>query len=209
MAVGLVKPEITYWTVGRRLALMGLVLATPLSLLLIATIAFLASATHDAQKTSLHYSARSIAVAVDARLNRYSDLARALAAEPELLNDDLSEFEVEAKRTFADIHDAWPLVADPDGQQLMSLGARSGQPLPKRDPVAIEGQQRSIAAGTAVVSDVFMRRGQSDWLVAIELPVLKDGKPFRHLAVAMDSKGFSRLLNAQEMPRGWRAGIMD
>src|SRR5262249_6504104 len=188
------------WTIGRRLALMGVVLATPLSLLLIATITNLAATSRDAQTATMHYSARAIAAAVDARLSRHTALAQTLAAEPEVLDDDLSVFEAEARRVFADIHDARLLIADLDGQQLINLAAEPGQPLPKRDPMAIAVQQRSIEAGTAVVSDVVMGPVVRNWTAAIGLPILKEGIPFRQLAVNMDLKGLRQLLAAQGCP---------
>src|SRR5215470_2705945 len=87
MAAGLAQPKLMRWTIGRRLALMGVVLATPLSLLLIATITNLAATSLDAQTATMHYSARAIAAAVDARLSRHTALAQTLAAEPEVLDD--------------------------------------------------------------------------------------------------------------------------
>jgi two-component sensor histidine kinase len=41
------------------------------------------------------------------------------------------------------------------------------------------------------------------------MPVYRNGKPFRLLAVVMDARGFLRLLSEREIPRGWLAGIID
>jgi PAS domain S-box-containing protein len=46
-------------------------------------------------------------------------------------------------------------------------------------------------------------------MATIELPIRKEGLPFRALAVTMDLKGFLRLLNVQKMPDKWLGGIVD
>ena len=48
-----------------------------------------------------------------------------------------------------------------------------------------------------------------DWVANIEVPIFKDGQPFRGLAIVMRHREFLRLLNAQDIPRNWLAGIID
>src|SRR5262249_10708459 len=89
------------------------------------------------------------------------------------------------------------------------LTGRLEQPLPKRNPVAFAAQQRAMAKGDIVVSAMFVEPDLVEWMATIELPIRKEGLPFRALAVAMDLKGFLRLLNVQKMPNKWLGGIID
>ena len=77
------------WSIRRRLAAVVLVTALPLTLLLAAAIFEMAQEASKAQRASLLYTARALAAAVDARIDKHITLGRALAASPELLDDDL------------------------------------------------------------------------------------------------------------------------
>jgi len=46
-------------------------------------------------------------------------------------------------------------------------------------------------------------------VATIEVPVFKEGMPYRVLAVAMKMQGFQRLLSERQMPQGWLAGLID
>ena len=198
-----------HWTIGTRLAAIVLALAAPLGLLIAAMVWYLAAAAGEAQRASLLYAAHSIAAAADARIDKYIALARGLASSPALLDDNLDAFEAEARLDFVSVADAWVLVADLEGQQLVSLTGLLLQPLPKRNPVAFAAQQQAMAEGDIVVSPMFVEPDLVEWMATIELPIRKEGLPFRALAVAMDLKGFLRLLNVQKMPDKWLGGIVD
>ena len=106
------------WTIGARLALIVVALALPLNVLGIAVVDRVVHAANEAQRTSLLYAARSVAAGLDAQLDRYIVLAKFLASSPHLLDDDLREFEAEARRAFASVSNSWVVVADPDGRQI-------------------------------------------------------------------------------------------
>jgi len=113
-----------------RLALLVLALALPLNLVIVGVIWGLVGRANDAQRASLLYTARSIAAGVDAEIGKYMTLAQSLASSPHLLDDNLDDFEAEARRDFPAEGDARVLVADVNGQQLMNTLVSRGQPLP-------------------------------------------------------------------------------
>ena len=117
----------------------------------------LVSRANEAQRTSLLYAARSIAAGVDAELGKYIALAESLSRSPALLDDNLDAFEAEARRAFPAGGGTWVLVADVNGQQLINTCAQPGEPLPRRNPLAIEAQQRAFATGSIVISDVLAK----------------------------------------------------
>jgi signal transduction histidine kinase/ActR/RegA family two-component response regulator len=192
-----------------RLALLVLALALPLNLVIAGVIWGLVSRANDAQRTSLLYTARSIAAAVDAELGKYVTLAESLALSPHLLDDKLDAFEVEARREFPAGGDVWALVTDVNGQQLLNTAVRSGQPLPRCNPLAIEALHQAMTTRSIVVSDVMRAPAGQGWIANIEVPIFKDGRPFRGLVVAIKQEGFLRLLSAHDIPTNWLVGIID
>jgi PAS domain S-box-containing protein len=198
------------WTIKARLAALVLALAVPLNILIAAAIWQLARVGSETQRAGLHYTARAVAMAIDAQLGKYISLAQSLANAPTLLVDDLGAFEVDARRSLANDSDAWILVADLDGQQLSNTAAKSGQPLPRRSGSAIAAQQHALKKRVLTVSEtIWVGPVANSYVATIEVPIFKDGMPFRALAVIMTLQGFQRLLIGQQAPQGWLTGIID
>jgi len=169
----------------------------------------LSEAASDAQRTSLLYTAQSVAAAVDAKLDKYMALAQALASSPALLDDNLDIFETEARRTLASTADALVVVANLEGRQLINTARQPGQALTIRDPIGRATQKRSFDSHSTIISEVHLGPVSQEWVVNIEFPIFKDGEPFRALAMAVKSQSFFHLLNAQQMPKGWLSCIID
>ena len=196
-------------SISARLILLVLGLALPLNLIIGGVIWGLVQRANEVQRTSLLYAARSIAAGVDAELGKYVALAEALSRSPALLDDNLDAFEAEARRAFPAGGDTGALVADADGQQLLNPFAQPGQALPRRNPLAIAAQRRAFATRSMVITDLLRGPLTQDWIANIEVPIFKDDQPFRGLAIVMRHREFLRLLNAQDIPRNWLAGIID
>lgn len=197
------------WSIGARLAAVVIALAVPLNLLIALAIWQLAGVAAETQRTALLYTARTVAGAVDAQLGTYMGLAQSLANSPALQAKDLRVFAVEARRAFASIQDAWVLVADLDGQQLLNT-ALNERTLPRRSSHAIVAQQQALAQRKLLVSDrIWEGPGVKRLITTIEVPIFKDGQPFRALAIVMTLEGFQRLLIGQKTPAGWLTGIID
>ena len=204
-----IRAAFNHLSISARLILLVLALALPLNLVIVGAIWNLVSRADEAQRTSLLYSARSIAAGVDAELGKYIALAELLARSPALRDDNLDAFEAEARRKLPSGRSASVLVADVNGQQLVNTLAQPNHPLPRRNPIAIEAQQRTLATGDTVISDIMQDPIAQDWIVTIEVPIFRDGEPFRGLAVIMRARGFLSLLSARDIPRNWLVGIID
>ncbi len=196
-------------SIRQRLALVVLAIALPMNLLVVGVIAWLAKSAHDAQLASINYSVRSIASALDAHLSRYIALGQALAASPLFFEDDLSAFRAQVEQVLHGTSETWIAVTDTSYRQIMNMLQPPGAPLPTRRPEGMATQERAFATGTVQISNVFVGPIIRDWLATIEIPVFRDGKPFRILALAITARGFSRLLNEQNIPDGWIAAIAD
>ena len=196
-------------SISARLILLVLGLALPLNLVIVGVIWDLVQRANEVQRTSLLYAARSIAAAVDAKLGKFIALAESLVRSPELLEDNLEAFEAEARREFPEGGAVWVLVADVNGQQLINTLVQPGERLPRRLPLAMEAQQRALATRSIVISDVLQSRAAQDWVANIEVPIFKNGQPFRGLAVGIRGREFLRLLSARDIPKNWLVGIID
>ncbi len=186
-----------------------LTLAVPLNLVIITAVWQLAENASEIRRVNLLSTARYIAAATDAELGEYITLARALGGSPALLDNRLEIFEAEARRAFAPIPHAWILIADPTGQQLINTARPRGPPLPLRNPAAIAAQTQALETRSITVTGVLTDPDTKVRIVTIEVPVLKDGMPFRVLAVSVKTEEFSKLLNNQQMPEYWLTGILD
>ena len=196
-------------SISARLILLVLGLALPLNLIIVGVIWDLVNRANEVQRTSLLYAARSIAAGVDAEFGRYIALAEALSRSPALLDDNLNAFEAEARRAIPAAVDTWVLVSELDGQQLVNTIAQPGQVLPRRNPIAIAAMDRAFSTRSIVITDLFRGPLTQDLLANIEVPIFKDGQPFRSLAIVMRHREFLRLLSAQDIPKNWLAAIMD
>ena len=203
------KAAFNHLSISARLILLVLALALPLNLIIVGVIWDLVQRANEVQRTSLLYAARSIAAGVDAELGKYVALAEALSRSPALLDDNLDAFEAEARRAIPVGADVWALVSDADGQQLLNPFAQPGQALPRRNPIAIAAQRRAFSTRSMVITDLLKGPLSQHWIANIEVPVFKDGQPFRGLAIIMRQREFLRLLNVQDIPRNWLAGIID
>jgi signal transduction histidine kinase/ActR/RegA family two-component response regulator len=192
-----------------RLGLLVLALAVPFNLVILGGIWSLADQANRAQRTSLLYTARSIAAGVDTKLEKYLALGATLASSPSVLDDKLDAFEAEARRSFPAGRDAWVAVLDINGQQLLNTLAQPGKPLPRRSRLGLETQKRALATGSIVISDVLKGPIAQDWLVTIEVPIFKGGRPFRGLAVVIRAREFLPLLSVRDIPSHWRVAIID
>ncbi|MGA7327963.1 MAG: HWE histidine kinase domain-containing protein [Rhodomicrobium sp.] len=197
------------WSIRARMIAVVLALALPLNFVITGVVWHLSETANETQRTSLLYTARSVAAAVDAKLGQYMALAEALARSPALLEDNLNLFDSEARRSFASMPDAQIMVADQEGQQLINTATMPGGRLPIRDPIGLAAQKQAFETRSPLIGDVRVGNVSKDWIVHIEVPVFKNGQPYRALAVALKTQSILRVLNGQHLPENWLACIVD
>jgi hypothetical protein len=98
--LALLRPD--HWRVGHRLIALVVAIALPLNLLIVAVIVSLASSSIELQRTSLLYTARSVASGVDAQLAKYMAIAADLQKSPALFADAATAFELEARQALTE-----------------------------------------------------------------------------------------------------------
>ncbi|NPU12560.1 PAS domain-containing protein [Bradyrhizobium sp. 83012] len=193
---------------GRLLLLAG-ILFLPCVGLIAYVIVSMAQSADASIRRGLSYAAQTISGAVDAELRRYIALAEVLAKSPDLAADDLGQFESEARRVGLVSGDAWIIVSDPSGRLLLNTLAAPGKPLGERTPQGQRSQDLAFKLGRPQVSDIFTGPNSGEWVATVDIPVFKDGMPFRCLSIAMPAANYTRLLAQQQLPADWLVGIMD
>jgi PAS domain S-box-containing protein len=195
-------------SIRRRLIL--LVLASLLPLVLFA--AFLVYGAFRAERASAerHASdtARALSLAVDRELQSRIAALQALATSPTLLRDDIEGFRAQAAKVAA----AQPFgsgiaLVDARGRRLLDTREPAGARLPPRND--IESMRRVFATGQPVVSDVYVGALRGRWVVAVEVPVQREGRVAYDLALTLPLESFATLLRAQHLSEGWIAWIVD
>jgi signal transduction histidine kinase/ActR/RegA family two-component response regulator len=99
------------------------------------------------------------------------------------------------------------VLTDPSGQQVMNALRPFGAPLPRFG--SPELLQRVLDTRQPVVSDVFTGGVTGKSLVAVAVPVIRDGKGLYVLNVAIDPKHLGTLLQRQGLPPQWVVSIFD
>jgi PAS domain S-box-containing protein len=206
---GCTVPSFSGWTVATRITVVVLTLALPLILAIFAVIWQMSRGANEVQRTNLLYTARSVAAAVDAKLEQYIALTEALALSPAVLEDNLDVFEAEARRAFASSLDTSVLLADLEGRQLISTRRDPGQHHSVRSSLGFAAQKRAFETHSTVITDARTSMVPPAWVISIEVPIFKNGQPFRALSVNVKALSFIRLLDTQEMPKNWHACIVD
>jgi PAS domain S-box-containing protein len=195
--------------IRQRLFLIVGFVAVPMLLLSAAIVWTLAERERDVTLQALTYSSRSIMSAVDAQLGTYKTVLRALAASPSLRSQDLGAFRQEAERALPDLHDAWVVVADALGQQLLNTRFPAGAPLPPVSTDVEADKARAFATRDIQISNVRYGPTAKAPLVGMGMPIFRASQPDYYLLVVFAPTFFRDLLDREHIPGGWISGIID
>jgi two-component system, sensor histidine kinase len=161
-----------------------------------------------AMEQALLYHARSLTLAVDREVETSLAGLKGLATSSDLDSADLSKF-YEQARLAREAYRRWLTVAlvDPSGRQRLNLLHPLGSPLPS--VAGLEAFQRTLRTGEPQVSDLVMGPTSGRQVIAVTLPLLRDGK-IRHVLVAvLTPESFASVLAAAHIARGTVGTILD
>ena len=146
---------------------------------------------------------------VTAEMSTQARVAETLAQAASLPSIDLSAFYGEARRVQA-VHPLWYTVEldDPDGNQRANLLRPLGSPLgATADRSAIDevvNDRRPLIGGIGPVGPVSGKR-----LVALHVPVIRDGTLVDILTVALAPDAVGTILRGAGIPEGWFGVVVD
>lgn len=153
-------------------------------------------------------TSRALAQAVDHQIQQVQALAAGLATANPLQEGDFAGFHERARRLLerGDLG-AVVVVCDPGGQQLLNTGVDFGRPLPLHgNPELI---RRVVASGRPAVSDLFASAVFGRQVMNVAVPVFVGERLAYVITVSMLPQDFAEILNAQGLPPGWVATILD
>ncbi len=161
-----------------------------------------------AMEQALLYHARSLTVAVDREVETSLAGLKGLATSSDLDPADLRKF-YEQARLAREAYPRWLTVAlaDPSGRQVLNLLHPLGSSLPS--VAGLETFQRTLQTGQPQVSDLVMDPTAGRRVIAVTLPLLRDGKVRHVLAAVMTPESFASVLAAAQIAGGTVGTIVD
>lgn len=153
-------------------------------------------------------TARRLSLLVDAALAETRGQLQVLAASPQLRPLQAAAFYEQAQAVLAHDQLASAIVLlDSHGQQLLNTMRPLGGALPKTGHQAL--LERTFRTGQPSVSDLYVGGSSGRHFVAIEAPVLDQGRVSHALDMGIPPERLGRILQAARLPEGWVAGLLD
>jgi diguanylate cyclase (GGDEF)-like protein len=154
---------------------------------------------------SLH-TTRALAAVVDQKMAGHIAALTVLAASPHLHTDDLTRFAAEAAALADRIEVNSVVLIDTRFQQVVNTLRPPGSVLPVEHNGAL---RRVFDTGKPVVTDLFFDPVALKPVLAVAVPVLRDGQVAYVLAAGVWTERLSALLAGQRLPGEWVANIFD
>ena len=152
-------------------------------------------------------TARALMQAVDAELYGDQSALQALATSPQLTSGDLAGFHRQAREALRSLPGSNFVLTDATGQQVLNTLKPLGEPLPRHGQP--DQVRRIFETGRPAISDLFFGAVFSGPVIAVEVPVLSDGKVVYSLAMGLVPERLGEVLRRQNIPPNWVAAIFD
>ena len=161
-----------------------------------------------AMEQALLYHARSLTVAVDREVETSLAGLKGLATSGDLDSADPRRFYEQARQA-REAYPRWLTVAlvDRSGRQVLNLLRPLGSPLPS--VADLESFRRTLETGEPQVSDLVMGPTAGRRVIAVTLPLLRDGKVRQILVAVMTPESFTSVLTAAQLAGGTVGTIVD
>jgi C4-dicarboxylate-specific signal transduction histidine kinase len=152
-------------------------------------------------------TARELTMAVDRELASVQSALLALATSPSFTNGDFEDVHRQTLELLRSYPGGDIIVADASGQQLVNSFRPFGTPLPKRNnPDAV---RRIFQTGKPAVSNLFFGAVTRRPLIALDVPVSRDGKVLYDLSMTFSQETLASVLTRRALPEQWYGAILD
>ncbi|HET7160943.1 MAG TPA: histidine kinase dimerization/phospho-acceptor domain-containing protein, partial [Burkholderiales bacterium] len=193
-------------TLRKHLALLAIGMLLPILALSAVAMMTLMQAERKAAERSVQETARTIALSVDREIAAAEAAMRVLAISPMLARGNMAYFYELAKNARTD-ENAWILLCDSDGRQLINTRVPYGAALPRR--AELELVRTVVRTQRTHVSDLFTGALTQRLVLSIDVPVpLGDGQRYV-LTQSFFPDHFDEVLRERPLPDGWVAAIND
>ena len=195
-------------TLGIQARLVVLVLVSVLPLVGLASFAMIRTVDDERKRIERDVGERvaGLLAGVDRQITSIQAELRVLAVSPSLQKDDFAAFDHEMREALK-IQGTSIVLHDTTGQQLLSTNRPFGERLPRATNT--EMHDRVVATGEPQISDLIIGAVLRRPILTVGAPVFRDGRVAYVLAMGLGPEVLTALLNEQNVPPDWSAGIFD
>ena len=162
------------------------------------------------QKLDAEDRVSNVANALDSNLSARIKALQVLAASP--LVDDSSRLQAFYREAqgFRESFGGHVILADPSMQMLFNTRTPLGASLPKLpQPKGHAAAPAALETGKPAVGDMFLGPIAKEPLIAVVVPVLRDGQTRALLLSIVETHQFQQSLEAMALPDGWSLTVLD
>src|ERR671933_226900 len=193
------------------LAAFATILLTPVLVLAAVALSQYAASERDRYVGEGRKAARDIAADLDRELSRAQTAAQALATSRLIQSGNYEGFQEQASEFLRawtpDEPNAYSVILrDLNGQQLVNTRLPWGTPLPK---VERDADRLVITTKRPQVQDLFFSTSANRLVIAVRVPVLKDGEITHVLSLALEPTRIAELLRDQQLSAEWSRAVFD
>ena len=195
-------------TLGIQARLVILVFATVLPLVGLASATILRTVDDDRARIQrdVRERAENLLAEVDRQIASIQGELQVLAVSPNLQTGDFAAFDRHMREALK-IRGTSIALHDTKAQQLLSTTRPFGESLPYE--TNSEMLDRVVETGQPQISDLIIGAVLARPILTVGVPVFRDGKVAYVLAMGLGPEILSALLNEQNLPPGWNAGVFD
>jgi two-component system, sensor histidine kinase and response regulator len=204
---GIARGAMTPWRIRTSLAM--LVLACLLPGVLMSAYFIVAQYQQDKAKAirNVIATARAVAASMDRDLSNIESGLNVLASSSALEDDDLISFYQQAHKALPYQHINNYVLIDGAGRQLINTLKPLGGALP-----AVGGPPqllRVTEVAKPVLTDIFVGPVTQRPIVALGIPVMRQGRVVYSLSAGIFPERLAELLRAQQLPDSWISAVLD
>jgi PAS domain S-box-containing protein len=195
-------------TLGIQARLVILILATVLPLVGLASFGMIR--TVDDERARIERDVRDrvadLLADVDRQITSIQAELRVLAVSPSLQTGDFAAFDRQMREALK-IQGTSIVLLDTKAQQLINTNRPFGEPLPRA--TNSEMLDRVVETSQPQISDLIIGAVLRRPVLTVGVPVFRDGEVAYVLVMVLGPEILSALLNEQNVPPDWSAGIFD
>lgn len=192
------------WPVSFLLALSIIALAVPLLAFMALEAGRLAASERERLFEEARRTAERIAADIDQTLNSYIAILESLASTPALAEDDFATVYRQASAALGP-RGFYAFLRRLDGQQLFNTRVAYGTSLPE----SVDFDKRVLENQKPYVSDLVIGDVAKRHVIAVTVPVMRDGRLRYLLSLSLEPTLMKDLLARQKLPAEWRGTIAD
>jgi signal transduction histidine kinase/CheY-like chemotaxis protein len=196
-----------YLTIQARIASLVVACIVP-AFVLVAVVTYFA---YERERSNIRQNTlattRELMRVVERDLSANEAALQALAYSRDIDFGDFATFHSQARNVLRHTSGFTIVLTDASGQQVVNVLQPFGSALPRHgNPQLL---RRVLDTRAPVVSDLFIGAVTKKPVLAIEVPVIRDGKALYGLALGIDPEHLGELLKQQGLPPEWVVSIYD